>query len=46
MHAADAVPAQRYVPGKTAYRIVDQNSAHHYKEHGDQIRGWRSARRI
>jgi hypothetical protein len=46
MHAADAVPAQRYVPDKTAYRIVDQNSARHYQEHGDQIRGWRSARRI
>jgi hypothetical protein len=46
MHAADAVPGARYVPGKTAYRIVDQNSAHHYKEHGDQIRLWRNARRI
>ena len=29
-----------------AWRIVDLNSAHHYKEHGDQIRGWRAVRRI
>jgi len=23
---------------------VDLNSAHHYKEHGDQIRAWRAAK--
>lgn len=43
MRAAAAVPAARFEPGRTAWRIVDQNSAHHYKEHGDQIRAWRAA---
>ena len=43
MRAAAAVPAERYEPGKTAWKIVDLNSAHHYKEHGDQIRAWRAA---
>jgi hypothetical protein len=46
MLAADAVPAERYQPGKTACKIVDLNSAHHYKEHGDQIRAWRASRRF
>lgn len=46
MHAAAQVPAERYQPDKTAYKIVDLNSAHHYKEHGDQIRAWRAAREI
>ncbi|MBI4268936.1 MAG: ClbS/DfsB family four-helix bundle protein [Candidatus Rokubacteria bacterium] len=41
MRAAAAVPAERFVPGKTAWRIVDLNSAHHYREHGHQIRSWR-----
>jgi Protein of unknown function (DUF1706) len=44
MHAAAQVPEERYVPGKTAWKIVDLNSAHHYKEHGDQIRAWRATR--
>ncbi|MGH7322568.1 MAG: ClbS/DfsB family four-helix bundle protein [Candidatus Rokuibacteriota bacterium] len=44
MRAAGAVPAERFQPGKTAWRIVDLNSAHHYKEHGDQIRAWRQSR--
>jgi len=44
MRAAGAVPAERFQPGKTAWRIVDLNSAHHYKEHGDQIRAWRKSR--
>ncbi|OGL02532.1 MAG: hypothetical protein A3D33_10495 [Candidatus Rokubacteria bacterium RIFCSPHIGHO2_02_FULL_73_26] len=43
MRAAAAVPAERYVPGRTAWKIVDLNSAHHYREHGDQIRAWRAA---
>jgi hypothetical protein len=43
---AAKVPEERFDPGRTAYRIVDLNSAHHYKEHGDQIRAWRAARRI
>jgi hypothetical protein len=46
MRAADAVPEARWEPGKTTHRIVDLNSAHHYHEHGEQIRAWRSARRI
>jgi hypothetical protein len=44
MQAAAAIPEERFVPGKTAYRIVDMNSAHHYKEHGDQIREWRRSK--
>lgn len=43
MHAAAAVPAERYQPDKSAYKIVDLNSAHHYKHHGDQIRTWRAS---
>lgn len=46
MRVADEVPEERFQPGKTAYRIVDFNSAHHYKEHGDQIRAWRKSRGI
>jgi uncharacterized protein (TIGR03083 family) len=42
--AADRVPEERFEPGKTAHRIVDMNSAHHYKEHGDEIRVWRASR--
>jgi len=44
LRAAAAVPEERYQPDKTAYRMVDLNSAHHYKEHGDQIRTWRASR--
>ena len=44
MRAAAAVLAERFQPGKTAWKIVDLNSAHHYKEHGDQIRAWRAAK--
>lgn len=46
MRTAAGVPAERFQPGKTAYRIVDQNSAHHYREHGDQIRAWRATRDV
>lgn len=41
LRLADAVPDERWEPGKTTYRIVDLNSVHHYREHGDQIRTWR-----
>jgi len=41
MHAAAQVPDDRLVEGKTAWKIVDGNSAHHYREHGEQIRAWR-----
>lgn len=46
MHAAMAVPGERYQPGKTAWKIVDSTTAHHYKEHGDQVRAWRRSRGI
>jgi hypothetical protein len=44
LHAAALVPEERYAPGKTAWRIVDLNSAHHYREHADEIRAWRASR--
>ncbi len=44
LHAAAQVPEERYAPGKTAWKIVDLNSAHHYKEHGGEIRAWRASR--
>lgn len=46
MHAADQVPDDRFAPGKTAWKIVDGSSAHHYREHADQIRAWRAAQGI
>ena len=44
LHAAAQIPVERFEPGRTAYRIVDLNSAHHYREHGDEIRAWRATR--
>lgn len=44
LRAAAGVPEERFQPGKTAYKLVDLNSAHHYREHGDQIRAWRASR--
>lgn len=46
MHAASMVPDARFEAGKTAWKIVDGNSAHHYREHGDQIRAWRKSRDV
>lgn len=46
MRAADAVPEARWEPGKTTHRLVDMNSAHHYHEHGEQIRTWRAQQGI
>jgi len=46
MHAAAQVPEERYVPDKTTWTIVDQTGAHHYREHGEQIRAWRASRDI
>ena len=46
MHQADAVPEDRFQPERTAYKIVDGNSAHHYHEHGEQIRAWRTAKNL
>src|SRR2546429_7182871 len=33
MRAAAAVPEARFTPGKTAHKLVDFNSRHHYREH-------------
>lgn len=44
MRAADRVPAARVEPGRTAWRIIDGTTAHHSREHAEQIRAWRSAR--
>jgi hypothetical protein len=46
LRAAAAVPGERFQPGKTAWKIVDQNSAHHYREHAEQIRAWRTSKGI
>ena len=44
LRAAASVPDERFQPGRTAYKLVDLNSAHHYREHGEQIRAWRASR--
>ncbi len=44
MRLADAIPEARFQPGKTAYKILDLNSAHHYMEHREQIRAWRESK--
>lgn len=46
LHIAANVPEERLQPGKTAWKIVDGNSAHHYKEHDEQIRAWRESRGV
>jgi hypothetical protein len=46
LQLAAAVPDDRFQPGKTAWKIVDGNSAHHYREHAEQIRAWRASRRV
>ena len=46
MHAAAQVPEDRFVSGKTAWKIVDGNSAHHYREHAQQIRAWRAEKKL
>jgi hypothetical protein len=46
MQAAAGVPDERYVPGKTAHKIVDLNSRHHYREHRQQIEEWRKRKSI
>jgi hypothetical protein len=46
LEAAAAVPEERYVPGKTAHKIVDLNSRHHYQEHRAQIEEWRGRTRV
>jgi len=46
LKVAAAVPTERLQPGKTAWKIVDLNGGHHYRQHREQIRAWRSARGI
>jgi hypothetical protein len=46
LRAAAAVPAERFQAGKTAWKIVDGNSAHHYREHREQILAWRAAQGV
>jgi uncharacterized protein DUF1706 len=46
MRSAAAIPEDRFRPGKAAYRIVDMVAAHHYKEHGDEIRAWRLSQNL
>jgi Protein of unknown function (DUF1706) len=41
MRAAGAVPDERVVPERTAYKLVDANSRHHYREHIEDILAWR-----
>jgi hypothetical protein len=45
MQAARAVDEARFVPEKTAYKLVDLNSRHHYQEHTADIEGWRKSHR-
>ena len=46
LHVAANVPAERFQPGKTAWKLVDGSSAHHYREHAAQIRAWRDSRGV
>jgi len=46
LQAAAGVPEERYVPGKTAHKIVDFNSRHHYQEHRTQIEEWRKRKAV
>ena len=46
LQAAAGVPEERYVAGKTAHKIVDFNSRHHYQEHRAQIEEWRKRKAI
>jgi hypothetical protein len=44
--AATVVPDDRLAPGKTAHKIVDLNSRHHYRVHRDDIAAWRTSKGI
>ena len=46
MKAAGSVPEERYVPGKTAHKMTDLNSRHHYAEHGREIADWLKSKGI
>lgn len=45
MEKARTVDEARFVPEKTAYKLVDFNSRHHYREHTPDIEAWRKALR-
>ena len=46
LHAAANVPDDQFVEGKTAWRIFDPISTHHYRAHEEQIRAWRASRHL
>jgi hypothetical protein len=46
MRVAETVPDERVVPERTAYKLVDANSRHHYQEHSQDILAWRKRRGI
>lgn len=46
LHTAAEVPEERFQPGKTAWKLIDQNSAHHYREHAAQVRAWRQTKGV
>jgi hypothetical protein len=46
MAAAAGVPAERFVPDKTAWKLVDLNGRHHYQTHAQDIAGWRKSQDI
>ena len=46
MRAAQTLPEERVVPERTAYKLVDANSRHHYREHTEDILAWRKRRGI
>ena len=39
--AAGRLPEERFEEGRTAHRLVRDGCIEHYREHGDEIRGWR-----
>ncbi len=42
--AAAKVPEERMVSGKTAYKLLDLNSRHHYQTHAQEIAAWRESK--
>jgi hypothetical protein len=46
LRAAATIPEERFQAGRTAYKLVDLNSAHHYREHADEIGAWRRSKGV
>ena len=44
IRAAGTVPDERVVPDRTAWKLIDANSRHHYQEHTADIQAWRARR--